>query len=292
MEISVIIINYNTFNLTSDCIESVLKSFKYGKLNGEIIVVDNNSSDDSIKKLKKRFKEYKNIIYIENNQNYGFSKANNQALKLAKGKFILLLNSDTIVNPDTLIKSINYLKEHPKYQILGCKVILGSGELDPACKRSFPTPMSALYHFLYLDKLFPKSKTFGHYNLTYLNEDEIHEVECITGAFLLFKREILNDLHGLSEDYFMYGEDNDFCYRALEKGYKIIYYPEVSIKHFKKASWNGKRNPKVLDAFYDSMLIFYNKFYKDNYSEFTNRLVKTGINVFKGIEHFRNNLKK
>lgn len=288
MDISVVIVNYKTYDLTKNCIESVLEAFDYGDLKGEIIVVDNNSEDGSVERLKETFKNNSNIKIIANSANEGFSKANNIGLKEATGEHLLLLNSDTVVEKDTLKSSLDYLKNNPEYSVLGCKILLGNGELDKACKRSFPTPMGALFHFTMLDKAFPKSKLFGSYNLTYLDEDEINEVDCLSGAFILLDREVYEKIGGLSEDYFMYGEDNDYCYRIKEAGFKTIYYPETQITHYKKSSWNGKKNPEVLKAFYDSMLIFYDKFYKDKYSDFTTFLVKTGVTTFKTIDLLKN----
>lgn len=292
MDISIIIVNFNTFDLTRDCVESVIKSLNYARLSGEILIVDNASADGSGKRLEEYFKDYPNIKVILNPINGGFSAGNNLALSEAKGKYILLLNSDTLIGEDTLKECVDYLNTHPQYTALGCKVLLEDGTLDAACKRSFPTPMGALYHFLKLDDLFPNSKRFGSYNLTYLNEDEINEVECLTGAFLLFRREAYEKIGGLSEDYFMYCEDNDFCYRLIDAGYKIVYYPKTQITHFKKKSWNAKKNPDVLNAFYDSMMIFYDKYYREKYSPLTRQIVKLGVNFFKNVDHIKNHFKK
>ncbi len=288
MDLSVIIVNYNTYTYTKNCILSVLESIEDGGLNAEIIVVDNASQDGSIEKLYAKFRENENVKFIRNKENIGFSGANNIGMKAARGDFFLLLNSDTLVQKDTLKNALTYLKSHPQYKMLGCKIELEDGSLDKACKRSFPTPMGALYHFLKLDELFPNSKTFGSYNLTYLNEDRIQPIECISGAFMLFPREIYEELGGLSEDYFMYCEDNDFCYRLKENGHQIVYYPETKITHFKKKSWNAKKNPQVLDAFYDSMLIFYDKFYTTKYNRLTRNLVKSGVTFFKKMDHLKN----
>lgn len=292
MDISIIIVNFNTFELTKACVESVLKSLKASGLTGEILIVDNASSDRSGEKLVRAFENDPNVRVLLSAENLGFSGGNNLALKEAKGDFLLLLNSDTLVEKDTIKRSVDYLRDHPEYSALGCKVLLEDGTLDPACKRSFPTPMGALYHFLKLDSLFPNSKRFGAYNLTYLDEDEVHEVECLTGAFLLFRREAYEEIGGLSEDYFMYCEDNDYCYRLIESGHKIVYYPGTKITHFKKKSWNAKKNPEILDAFYDSMLIFYDKHYKDKYSPFTHGAVILGVNTFKQLDHLKNYFKK
>lgn len=292
MKLSVIIVNYNTYDLSKACILSVLKALDYAGFSGEVLVVDNDSPDGSGKRLEEDFSGNDNVEVILNDSNAGFSKANNLALKRASGDYLLLLNSDTVVEEDALAKSVGYLETHPQYGALGCKVLLPDGRLDAACKRSFPTPLSALFHFVKLDKLFPGSKLFGNYNLTYLDEDSVSDVECITGAFLCISREAYEDIGGLDEDYFMYAEDTDWCYRLVERGYKIVYYPAAEITHYKKASWDGVKNPKVLDAFYDSMLIFYDKHYKEIYSPLTNAAVRMGVNSFKGIDRIRNKIRE
>lgn len=291
MDLSIAIVNYKTYEYTKNSIKSALESLDYSDLDGEIILVDNASNDGSLEKLKEDFKEDPRVKFIKNDQNEGFSKANNKALKAAKGDYLLLLNSDTVVNKDTLGKSLNYLKTDPSYGALGCKVLLGDGKLDKACKRNFARPMNSLYHFLKLDSFFPKSKIFGNYNMTYADEDEIQEVECLTGAFMMFPRETYNKIGGLDEDYFMYCEDNDYCYRIHEAGLKNIYFPETEITHFKKTSWNAQKNPDILDSHYNSMLIFYDKHYKDEYSQLTGFLVKLGVNTFRTIDHLKNKLK-
>ncbi len=292
MKISIIIVNYNTFDYTQQCIDSVLEALKFSNINGEIIVIDNDSPDKSGEKLKKFYKDNSQVDIILNNDNEGFAKANNIGLEKAQGDYILLLNSDTVIQSDTLQKCLDYLDKHEDYDVLGCKVVLGDGKLDPACKRSFPTPLNSLFHTLKLDSIFKKSPTIGSYNLTYIDEDTTTEVDCITGAFILLRRDVYEKVGGLDEEYFMYGEDIDWCYRIKEAGFRIIYHPVSEITHFKKASWDGKANPKVLDAFYDSMLIFYDKHYQEKYPKLVNLLVKSGTKSLKSLARLKNNVKK
>lgn len=277
MELSVIIINYKTKEMTINCIDSVYESHMQG-IEYEVIVVDNASNDGSIEAVALRFPE---AIIIQNNENLGFSKANNIGMHRAKGNYILLLNSDTIVEQNTLSKSLKFIKARPRVGALGCKVVLENGQLDAACKRSFPTPANGFYHALKLDIRFPKNERFGEYNLTFVNENKIFSVDCVMGAYMLVPKSVIDQVGMLDEDYFMYGEDIDWCYRIKQGGYQIIYYPEVRIFHYKKASGIGKRNAKVIKAFYDSMIIFYNKHYQGKYNKLVTALVFGGTKILK-----------
>ncbi len=292
MKISIIIINYNTYEYTKNCINSVIEALDYTPtVEGEIILIDNNSPDGSGIKLQEDFQNDDRIKIVLNDKNLGFSKANNIGLEIATGDYLLLLNSDTVLSRNVLKDSLNFMENHPEYDVLGCKVVLPDGKLDAACKRSFPTPLNSLYHTLKLDKIFSNNRHFGSYNLTYVNPDTTMEVDCIMGAFMLLRREVYEDVGGLDSDYFMYGEDIDWCYRIKEAGYRIVYHPEGEITHYKKKSWNGKRNPEVLDAFYDSMLIFYDKHYQDLYPKPVSILVKLGTKTIKQVARIANNIK-
>lgn len=280
MDLSVIIVNYKTEKMTGDCIASVLKS-ELGNRELEVILVDNASGDGSVDGLAARFPD---ITVIENSANLGFAKANNIGIRRAAGDYILLLNSDTIVEPDTLAGSLDYLAAHPDTGAVGCKVVLADGTLDAACKRSFPTPLSSLCHMAKLDRKFPKSRLIGAYNLTYLDEDQEAEVDCLVGAYMMLPRPVIDDVGLLDEDYFMYGEDIDWCYRIKAAGYRIVYEPSVHITHFKRASGLGKRNPKVIEAFYDSMKIFYSKHYQHQYNPVLKKLIFMGTDFLKHRE--------
>ena len=284
MDLSIIIVNYKTEELTTNCLASVYESHLQ-EVDFEVIVVDNASCDGSIEAVERKFPQ---VSIIKNKENLGFSKANNIGIHKARGDYILLLNSDTIVEPNTLKKSLDFIKTRPQVGALGCKVLLENGQLDAACKRSFPTPANGLYHSLKLDKRFPKSQRFGEYNLTFVNPDKICSVDCVMGAFMLVPRSVIDRVGLLDEDYFMYGEDIDWCYRIKQAGYQIIYYPEVRIFHYKKASGIGKRNPKVIEAFYDSMIIFYNKHYQGKYTKVTTGTVFLGTKIMKKIALAKN----
>ncbi|MBK5244419.1 MAG: glycosyltransferase family 2 protein [Eubacteriaceae bacterium] len=288
MDLSIIIVNYKTRELTSDCIDSIIKSNTKG-LDYEIIVADNASCDGSIEAIQCQFPQVKTIV---NKKNLGFSKANNLGIKTATGEYILLLNSDTIVELNTLKGAHDFIKDHQHIGALGCKILLPSGKLDAACKRSFPTPMNGVYHSLHLDDASPDSIRFGEYNLTYVDENKTCSIDCIMGAFMMVPRKVIDEVGMLDEDYFMYGEDVDWCYRIKKAGYQVMYYPEVRIFHHKKASGIQKRNPEVVAAFYDSMSIFYNKHYQNKYNKLTRWCVITGTTVMKKIALVKNSRRK
>ncbi|MEJ8553410.1 glycosyltransferase family 2 protein [Tepidibacter sp. Z1-5] len=279
IDLSIIIVNFKTYELTKQTINSILS--KNHIINYEIILVDNASNDGSIEKIEQGFKEKikTNLIkIIRNNKNLGFSKANNIGIRIAKGEYILVLNSDTVIVDDCVDKCLDYIKKDNKIGALGCKVLLPDGKLDKPCKRGFPTPKASLYYMLKLDKLFPNRKSFGEYNLTYLSEDDINEVDSLVGAFMIIPRRVIDEVGMFDEDFFMYGEDIDWCYRIKQVGYKIIYYPEAKITHFKGSSAKKKRF-KTIYEFHRAMYLFYNKHYKSKYSILTTLSIYLGISV-------------
>lgn len=254
IDVSIVIVNYNVKNLADNCISSIYKSNK-NNLNLEIFFVDNNSVDGSANFIEKKYPEVKVISLSEN---LGFSKANNIALKQVSGKYVLILNPDTILEENTFEKLINFCEKNPKTGAISSKLILANGKLDSACKRSFPTPSVAIPRILGLSKIFPKSKLFGKYNLTYLDENRTAKVDAICGAFMFIPKNVLNETGLFDEDYFMYGEDLDLCYRINKKGYDIFYYPEVTTIHLKGES-TKKTHLSYVNNFYGAMLIFVKK---------------------------------
>ncbi len=256
IDISVIIVNYNVRDLLEQCINSIIKASKNLKV--EIIVVDNNSYDGSVELLRSKFSSNSSIRIIECQVNLGFAKANNLGAKEARGEYFLILNPDTILQEDTLEKSLEFYKSNPKIGALTCKLILPSGKLDLACRRSFPTPSVAVYRILGLSRIFRRSRTFGKYNLTFLSEDETYEVDSIVGAFMFMRKSIYDSLNGFDEDYFMYGEDLDLCYRIKQAGYKNYYFHETSIIHYKGES-TKKSSLSYVSNFYGAMQIFVKK---------------------------------
>ncbi|MBK8984286.1 MAG: glycosyltransferase [Ignavibacteria bacterium] len=219
------------------------------------IFVDNNSIDGSSEHIEKK---YPDVKIIRNTKNIGFSKANNIALRQAKGKYVLILNPDTLMEENTFSRLIRFCDEHKNTGAVTSKLILGNGKLDSACKRSFPVPSVAIPRILGLSSLFPKSKLFGKYNLTFLDENKIWEVDAICGAFMFIPKAVLDNVGLFDEDYFMYGEDIDLCYRIKKCGYKIFYFPEVTTIHFKGES-TRKTNLSYVNNFYGAMIIFVRK---------------------------------
>lgn len=289
MKLSIIIVNYNTYNLTKQTIDSIIG--EHHDFNYEIILVDNASSDGSINKLQD---EFRNIVItqklriIMNKDNLGFAKANNIGIKFASGKYILLLNSDTVLKENCLEKCIGKIEKDRNIGALGCKVILANGELDHACKRGFPSPKASLYYFL---KLYKRNELkYGQYNALHLGEDDIGEVDCLTGAFMLMPKLIFDKVGGLDEDFFMYGEDIDLCYKIKELGYKILYYPEAQIIHYKGGSSKKKRS-KVIYDFHQAMWIFYKKHYYKKYNFAVTFLVFIGIWLKYLVEIIKNSFK-
>ena len=207
MDLSIIIVNYRTYELTKQTISSVLGSVH--DIDYEILLVDNASCDGSMELLMDDFKNYSFIHFIQNESNAGFAVANNMAFNNAKGEYTLLLNSDVVVHEDTVNECLKYIKSHENIGILGCKVVLPDGSLDKACRRSFPTFEVSFYRMSGLSKLFPNSPKFNRYNLSYLDENGSYYLDCVVGAFMLINSDVMNKCGGLDESYFMYGEDID-----------------------------------------------------------------------------------
>ncbi|MEO8211034.1 MAG: glycosyltransferase, partial [bacterium] len=253
-DISIVIVNYNVKDLVDNCISSIYKA-NDNKYDIEIYLVDNNSIDGSVTYIRNKYTEVK---IISNDKNLGFSKANNLALKEIRSEYVLILNPDTVLEEGTFEKIISFFEKDNNIGAVTSKLILANGKLDSACRRSFPTPSVAIPRILGLSKLFPQSKLFGKYNLTYLDEDKTYEVDAICGAFMFIPKAVLDKTGFFDEDYFMYGEDLDLCFRIKKKGYKIFYYSEVTTIHFKGES-TKKTNLSYVNNFYGAMNIFVRK---------------------------------
>ncbi len=271
MKLSVIIVNYNIKYFLEQCLYSVRKACK--GIESEIFVVDNNSVDGSVKMTMEKFPE---VTVIANNENKGFSKANNQAIKKAKGEYILLLNPDTVVEDDTFKKSISFMDEHPEAGGLGVKMIDGKGKFLPESKRGFPSPVTAFYKIFGLSAIFPRSKTFGKYHLGYLDKDEIHEVDVLAGAFMMLRKKVLEKTGLLDEAFFMYGEDIDISYRIIKAGYKNYYYPETRIIHY-KGECTKKSSINYVFIFYNAMVIFAKKHFSPKNARIFSFLINFAI---------------
>lgn len=285
-KLSIIILSYNTDNQTLRCLNSISELGMHSDC--EVFVVDNASVDDSVPMIKSLMPWVK---LIENKENRGFSRANNQAMRLAQGEFILLLNSDTENISEAIEKTLGFIVKHPEIDAATCRVELENGQLDQACHRGFPTPWASLCYFMKIDKLFPKSKLFGQYHLTYKLLSEPHEIDSPSGCFFLVRRSVINKVGLLDETYFFFGEDVDWAYRIKQAGGKIYFYPDAKIIHYKgissgikketsmktKASVEIKR--KSINYFYDAMKIFYSKYNKKKYPFFITWLVYAGIAI-------------
>ena len=283
MDLSIVIVNYQTFELTRDTINSIFE-YEY-PFTYEIIVVDNASADDSLAKLQDYFKD--DVKFIASAENNGFAAGNNQALRMADGRYVLLLNSDTIVWENTLENIYNYMENHTDVGACGCRVLLESGELDKACKRSFPNVKNSFFRLFHI----PTSSKDNDYNLDNLPDDEVYEIDCLTGAFMFIRSDALNQVGLLDETFFMYGEDIDLCYRIKHGGWKIVYYGKSKITHLKGAS-SKKQKSKLIYEFYRAMYIYYKKHHADENSFIVNIVVYFGIAILCCLKLFLNLFKK
>jgi GT2 family glycosyltransferase len=277
LKLSIIIINYNVKYFLEQCLCSVVRALK--SIDSEIFVVDNGSTDQSVEYLKPRFPSVKFII---NNSNTGFGKANNQALAGCVGKYILFLNPDTIVPEDCFVNCIQFMEENGKAGAIGVRMIDGTGGFLPESKRSVPTPTTAFYKLTGLSTLFPNSKVFARYGLGYLNQHENHEVDVLSGAFLLARKRLLMQLKGFDEAFFMYGEDIDLSFRIKKSGYTNYYFSGTTIIHFKGES-TIKGSLSYVRMFYQAMSIFVQKHYSNTPAKLSTSLMQTAIWFRAGI---------
>lgn len=253
IKLSVVIVNYNVKHFLEQALLSVRRAS--ARLPVEVFVVDNNSVDESVAMVRQKFPEVK---LIANEQNVGFSAANNQAILEARGEYILLLNPDTVVEEDTFEKCARFMDRHPEAGSLGVRMIDGAGTFLPESKRGLPSPMVAFFKAFGLSRLFPKSKTFNHYHLGYLDPFQTHEVEVLSGAFMWLRKSVLDEIGLLDDTFFMYGEDIDLSYRIIKGGYKNYYFPETTIIHYKGES-TKKGSLNYVRTFYQAMIIFARK---------------------------------
>ena len=242
-------------------------------MDAEVFVVDNNSIDGSVEMVEKKFPWVK---LIANKDNPGFSKANNQAIRISAGKHVLLLNPDTVVEEDTFRKVVDFMENHPEAGGLGVKMIDGKGKFLPESKRGLPTPEVAFYKIFGLASFFPKSKKFGRYHLGYLSKNETHEIDILSGAFMLMRKEALDKVGLLDEDFFMYGEDIDLSYRIQQGGYKNYYYHDTTIIHYKGES-TKKSSINYVFVFYNAMVIFAKKHFSAKNANTFSTLINIAI---------------
>jgi GT2 family glycosyltransferase len=253
MDLSIIIVNYNVKEFLQNLLNSISKASS--NISREIIIVDNASDDGSVEMIREKFTSAQ---LISNKKNLGFGKANNQALEIAKGKYILLINPDTVVSEDTFEKLISFFKDNQDAGLAGCKILNPDGSLQLACRRSFPGPWTSFCKVTGLSNLFPNSKIFARYNLTYLNENQTYEVDAISGSFMMMRKEVYDKVGGFDEEFFMYGEDLDLCYRIQKAGYKVFYFPDTQIIHYKGESTKRSSFDET-NLFYSAMHLFVKK---------------------------------
>jgi len=270
-QLSVIIVNYNVEFFLDQCLDSVKKAIKNSSI--EVIVIDNDSVDGSLTMLEKKYPEIQLII---NKENVGFSKANNQGISIAKGKYVLLLNPDTVIEESTFDKTIAFMEDHPDSGGLGVRMIDGSGVFLPESKRGLPTPKVAFYKIFGLSKLFPRSKKVGQYHLGHLSEFETNEVDILSGAFMLMRKKALDEVGLLDEDFFMYGEDIDLSYRIQQAGYKNYYFADTKIIHYKGES-TKKSSVNYVIVFYNAMVIFAKKHFTGKNAKSFSFLINSAI---------------
>ncbi len=303
LELAIIIVNFNTRDYLRNCLTSIYSS--RGDFAFEVCVVDNASLDGSADMVRAEFPQTR---LIQSAVNGGYAYANNLGLRAygfgstsaelpgANGdssrflssealpdpaRYALLLNPDTVLPAEGLARMLEFMNQHSEAGVAGPKLVLEDGSLDLACRRSFPTPQVACYRMLGLSKLFPRHPRFGQYNLTYLNPDQVTEVDSVVGAFMLVRREAIQQAGLLDEDFFMYGEDLDWAYRITQAGWKVYYNPAVTVLHVKRAA--SRHSRKAQHEFYRAMRIFYDKHYAHSTSRWLHWLVLTGISLRSGL---------
>lgn len=305
IDLSVIILSFNTRELLEKCLESVVSgqclvasdekkkppATNHQSPITEIIVVDNGSTDGSVEYLRKFKIQSAKFKIIENKENLGFAGGNNVGLRQAEGKFILFLNSDTELYPESLKKAVQFMEENPRVGAMTPKTILYSGGMDQDCHRGFPTPWASITYFLGLEKLFPKNHLFGQYHKFYEDLETPHEIDAGFGTFMIIRSEVYKNVGGWDESYFFYGEDLDYFYRIKQAGWKVMFYPEVLLKHHKGGSSGLRKESKnvtlasretrikTAKASIKAMEIFYKKFYKNKYPWFLTAIVLAGIKI-------------
>lgn len=276
-DLLIIILNYNTRDLLHECLASL-----HDQEGVDFItcVVDNASSDNSAAMVREQHPE---VHLIASTRNDGYPAGNNMGLRefgfpnRAEARYAMLLNPDTIVPPDALRKMIEFADAHADVGVVGPRLLLMDGSLDKACRRGFPTPEVAMYRMLGLSKLFPNSKRFGRYNMTYLPEDQQADVDSVVGACMLLRQEAIAKVGLLDEQFFMYGEDLDWCLRIKQAGYRVVYFPDVIVQHVKRAA--SRTSAKAQYEFQRAMWLFYKKHYAATTSPLMDKLIRFGLRL-------------
>ncbi len=279
LDLGIVIVSWNTCALLRNCLQSIAAS--QGGLAMRVVVVDNASTDGSAEMVRTEFPD---VELIASETNDGYPVANNRGLRLlgfdqGQGdeapRYALVLNPDTVLPPLALHDMVAYMDADPSIGAAGPKLVLLDGSLDVACRRSFPSPEVSFYRMVGLSRLFPRSRRFGRYNLTYLDPDVETEVDSVVGAFMLVRREAIQQVGLFDETFFMYGEDLDWAYRIKQAGWKVMYNPAVTVTHVKRAA--SRQSRRARDEFYRAMLIFYRKHYRATTPWWLHSLILTGL---------------
>lgn len=279
-DLGIVIVNWNTRDLLRRCLETVYASV--GDVRFEVVVVDNASTDGSADMVRQNFPQ---ATLIASDTNGGYPYGNNlglRALGYERGttqadapRYALLLNPDTEVPPDCFAHMVAWMDSRPDVGAAGVKLVLPDGSLDKACRRAFPTPIVSLYHFVGLGKLFPQSPRFARYNMTYLSPDVETEVDSVVGAYMQVRCDAIDAVGLLDEAFFMYGEDIDWAFRIKSAGWKIVYHPQITVKHVKRAA--SRQSKKAQFEFWRAMLIFYRKHYRATTPLWLHSLIVMGL---------------
>ncbi|HET9015423.1 MAG TPA: glycosyltransferase family 2 protein [Thermomicrobiaceae bacterium] len=293
--VSVVVVNHNTADLLGECLRRLTASRLDRPL--EVFVVDNGSTDGSVALIER---EFPGVRLIEAPSNLGFARGNNLALREILSRvgwetdrheeYVLLLNTDCLVEPDTLQLTAGFLDEHPLVGVVGPRVLLPSGRLDLACRRSFPTPANAFWKLTGLSRAFPHHPRLARYNLTYLDPDATYPVDSVMGAYMLVRLAAIDDAGLLDESFFMYGEDLDWAYRIKKCGWSVFYYPVARVLHYKGAS-SSRQSYRLIVEFYRAMYLFHRKHYAPRTFVLVNWLVAAGIVARGGYALARNVLR-
>jgi len=285
LDLGIVIVSYNVCDLLCDCLKSALAN---KGVSFSVCVVDNDSPDGSADRVEREFPH----VHLIRNVNSGYAAGNNLGLRhfgfadrpssfvlhpSSFPRYALLLNPDTVLPADAFARVVRYMDEHPDTGVLGVKLVRSDGSLDLACRRSFPTPEVSFYRFSGLSRLFPKSPRFGRYNMTFLDPDRAAEVDSVVGAFMLVRAEAIQQAGLLDETFWMYGEDLDWAYRIRQHGWKVMYWPEVTVLHIKRAA--STRSPRARYEFQRAMWLFYRKHYQASTPHWLDTLVRLGIGL-------------
>lgn len=295
VDVSVIIVSFNCKSILKQCLLSLRT---VTDVTFDVWLVDNASSDGTQDMVRTEFPE---VHFIASPDNLGFSKGNNLAIRQATdSRYLLLLNPDTVVMPETFLVMVSYMDKYNRIGASTCRVEFPDGQLDLDCRRSFPTPWVSFCQFSGLSGLFPTSRIFGRYHLSYFPETEVHEIDACKGAFMMVRRETLNQVGILDEDFFFYGEDIDWCYRIKEAGWKVTYNPSTKIIHYEGVSSGLKQHSRsistatretrkiVTKARFDAMKIFYAKHYTKKYPRILTSLVLFAVEVKRAFANLQN----